>query len=639
MLESVWETRKSDLLDLITPFVLYAIASKTAPGEIVDISYTTEYVRENYGYVDIPASVIKKILHRNAHNCFKKNYGSYKLIKPLDFYINEVDRKRNECENYITQVSTDLASYLNDHCLRSHDISAEKASLQLHEFFSRYGLLVGTNRLEQERRLTPKDHEVDYYIARYILEKKQDNAPEYRHILSLTKGYYLQTAIYLQPENGNLRSANYSTVDFYYDTPFLLDLLGYQSEEAENAAKMLHDMLRRQKAKCYYFPHIGNEITSILTAYQHTIVGENRTWRTLEGLDRKKYTYSAVERLKNTWPKTLEASFEIKLKNTPSYLTREGGIVDESDVLDEKEIRGKILEQAHHYSPDNLDRDMESVLAIHRLREGYDCTEIESSRAVLVTNNYDLAKAFNRYYRLNVDSRAFSPVITASELSAIAWVKSGAVGDIPEIQLLVNAYTALQPIPELLERFSTVLDQMETEGKITGDVALAMRTNHYVKRELWKDSFGDESAITERTILSAKDKYDEQVIQEQIQSANIKTKKRQSELYERAESLAIKAGREEKQHLISKLQIVVRVLFVVVMLISLMIAYLSRGNAKITIAGIVVALFNILGIYDSLKARKHVLSKLIIHIANQYETKVIEKKRVEYLKLVDEKKD
>lgn len=86
----------------------------------------------------------------------------------------------------------------------------------------------------------------------------------------------------------------------YYDTPFLLDLLGYQSEEAENAAKMLHDMLRRQKAKCYYFPHIGNEITSILTAYQHTIVGKNRTWRTLEGLDRKKYTYSAVERLKQT---------------------------------------------------------------------------------------------------------------------------------------------------------------------------------------------------------------------------------------------------------------------------------------------------------------------------------------------------
>ena len=179
---------------------------------------------------------------------------------------------------------------------------------------------------------------------------------------------------------------------------------------------------------------------------------------------------------------------------------------------------------------------------------------------------------------------------------------------------------------------------METEGKITGDVALAMRTNHYVKRELWKDSFGDESAITERTILSAKDKYDQQVIQEQIQSANEKTKKRQSELYERAESLALKEGREAKQNLISKLQILVRVLFSVVLFISLMIVYLSWGNAKITLVGIVVALFDILGIYDSLKARKHLLSKIIIHIANQYETKVIEKKRVEYLKLVDEKK-
>lgn len=77
MLESIWEARQSDLLDLITPFVLYAIATKTSPGSTVDIHFAAKYVRENYGYTDIPESVIKKILNRNPQGSFKRCDGDY----------------------------------------------------------------------------------------------------------------------------------------------------------------------------------------------------------------------------------------------------------------------------------------------------------------------------------------------------------------------------------------------------------------------------------------------------------------------------------------------------------------------------------------------------------------------------------
>lgn len=634
MLESIWEARQSDLLDLITPFVLYAIATKTSPGSIVDIHFTAKYVREKYGYTDIPESVIKKILNRNPRGSFKRSDGNYTLIKPLDTYITEVERRRIECEDYIAKISVDLSEYLKSHCTRNRNCSSEEATLRLQAFFSRYGLFVGTDRLEQQSELTPKDHEIDYYIARYIIEKKKDQAIEYRYIISLIKGYYLQTAIYLQPENGNLRSANYSDVEFYYDTPFLLDLLGYQSNEAECAAKELHNMLMRQKAKCYFFPHTETEVTSILTAYQRTIEGKNHSWRTLEGLDRKKYSSAGVERLKQSWPRILEASYGIKLKSTPEYSKKADGSVDETDILDEREIRTRIQEQAHHYSQDNLDRDMESVLAIHRLRAGFSCTEIESSKAVFVTNNYDLSKAFNRYYRSNVNGKAFSPVITASELSAIAWIKGGSIGSIPETQLLVNAYAALQPIPELLERFSDVLDQMQTEGKISADAALAMRTSHYVRRELWQTTFGDETATSESTILSIKEKYDHQVLRDHLQTEELEKKKRQEELFKKVESQAIDEGRDAKNKFLFSLRKISKVICTILILLSLGATIISWGNLTLGIVWGILFLINCLALYDVWKTREQMLDAFLVWIANQQETKVVEKKKAEYLKLI-----
>ena len=615
--------------------MLYAIATKTSPGQSVDVKNAAVFVRENYGYTDLPNSVVERILKRNPHDSFEKKNGSYFLKKPLDSYVSEVDRKRTECENYISQIGVDLSCYLQSHCKRNHNCTEKEATVSLQSFFSRYGLFVGTNRLEQQTELSPKDHETDYYIARYIIEKKKDNAKEYMYIIALLKGYFLQTAIYLQPENGNLRTANYSEVEFYYDTPFLLDLLGYQSQEAEIAAKELHNMLKKQKAKCYYFPSTEEEIMSILSAYQHTIQGQWKSWRTLEGLDRKKYSSAGVERLKSSWMRTLEASFGIRQKSTPGYAENAEGNVEEAYILDENEIKECIKEQAQHYSEDNLKRDVESVLAIHRIRVGHSCSEIESSRSVFVTTNVDLAKAFNRYYRSKVNKKAFVPVITASELAAIAWIKGGSIGTIPESQLLINAYSALQPIPELLERFGTVLDQMQEEGKITPDVALALRTSHYVKRELWKNSFGDESSTNENTILAIKEKYDQQLLCDHLSEEEADRKKRQDDLYRRAESQAIDIGREKKEKMLRILRKAFKLVFAVLVIGSLIATISTWGNVQLSATFIVLLVVNSFAFYDVWKAREKTIDAVLVKISNQYETKVVEKKKKEYINVIE----
>lgn len=635
MLETMWENRNKDLLDLITPFVLYAVSKKTAPGEKIDIEYTVNYVRENYGYKDIPPSAIKKILNRNPEKCIKKDKKNYFLLASLDSYTNEIDRRRAECEERIKNIGEQLALYLKSHCVRKRDYTSKEAIAGLHSFFSHYGLYLGTERLEQQEKLTPKEHEIDYYISRYIFEKKASNSIEYKYIIDLVKGYFLKTAIYLQPENGNLTSANYSNVEFYYDTPILLNLLGYQSEEEEKAAKELHAMLKSQKGKCHFFPHAETEMVSILSAYQRMLTTGEHARRTLEGLDRKKYTASSVERIKSSWKKTLETMFGITQKDIPAYSVKEDGSVDEKLVLDETELKAAVREKTKHYAEDNLQRDIESLLAIHRIRNNCPCLEIESSKAVFVTNNYDLTVAWNKYYKSKVDAKVFPIIITLPELAAIAWIKSGSVDNLPESQLLTNAYAALQPIPELLEKFSIVLDQMQYEGRITADEAAALRTNHYVKRELWEKTFGDENAANEQTVLEIKAKYDEGVLSDYKQ----KEKKRKDALYENAEIEAVKVGKVRKEFVLNKLRMISKIITIFLVLICLYATIKTWGNFSLNVFFAIVILVTLVSLYDVWKSREKFWDAVLVRIANQYETHVVEKKKKEYLSLLSHDKE
>ena len=126
---------------------------------------------------------------------------------------------------------------------------------------------------------------------------------------------------------------------------------------------------------------------------------------------------------------------------------------------------------------------------------------IEHCQAIFVTTNKTLAREANNYYKRNVCENTFPLLITDTDLAALTWVKCGSVVDLPERQLLRNAYMATQPMPEMIEKFTQVLDQMQTEGKVTESIAVAIRSSRYTKKELLFSSFEDPEAINENLIL------------------------------------------------------------------------------------------------------------------------------------------
>lgn len=518
MLEAIWSSRRKDMIDLITPFILYAVAKQTSPGEQIDTKAVQKYVQINNGYPDLPESIIKAALSRKPRSAVKKENKKFFLIKPLDNEISRMDQRKQECTEDIARIGDRLSQYLENHCKSKVHISQENAIGRLHSFFARYGLEVGTENLAGVT-IKPEEYESDYYIARFIFECKDRQDPLYQSIIDLVKGYFLRLAIYIQPENGNIQAASFVNTIFVLDTPVLIDLLGYQGEERRNNVNALVKMLKRQKAKLCYFPHIKQEVINILTAYKYSLISGAACagGRTLEGLDLRGFNVSDVEREIQLLGSKLESKFNITERDRPTYATKADNSVDESQVLDEAGIKQYVKDNTPHYANDNLDNDLDSVLAVHKLREGETFRNIEDCRFIFVTNNIDFIRAFNKYYRDNVDKETFQLAISVNSLSAITWIKCGEVDHLSETELLKNAYCAMQPIPEIMIKLEEVLSKLRESGEIQPEQVVALRASRVFQNDLWINSFGNVEAVNESSVRRAQQKYKETLMAEEAE--------------------------------------------------------------------------------------------------------------------------
>ena len=640
MLETMWKSRAQDLLDLISPFVLYATAKVSSPNEIIDKNNVLSIIKQEFGYTDMPMIVIEKVYKRNP-GIFQKSYGEYRLIGNLDGIVEDIEKRRNDCESNITTISNQLINYFEEHTSSHKRITVDEAVDYLQRFFSRYGIFVGTNQLEDHA----DDYgwrEYDYYIAQYIFEKKDAHEIEYEYIIDLVKGYFLQSAIYLQAENGNIITSTYRNVSFYYDTPFILRLLGYKTLEDEKSAIELHNALAKQRGKFFYFPQTQYEVVGILNAYQRDL--GHTSYFTLEGLDDKKYSSADVERLKHTWENKLNYTFNAKLAERPEYPKRNDGTIETQSTIDEDDLVDYIKDRIKWRSQDSLKADMESVIGIHKLRGSIVSEEIEHCKALFVTTNAKLANEINTYYRNNVNDKTFPLVITDSDLAALTWIKCGSTGDLPERQLLRNAFMATQPTPEILEKFSVVLDQMQGEGKLSYELAVAIKSSRYTKKELVFASFDGEDEINECLVDKIHNMLKEEYSFDARQDERMKFKKKQSEIRQtqlcQARNKAREKAQDKKDKTLKKTRRVVSSISVILCIGAIIGLVISIKGLQIKsfvyyISLVLFFIISAISVIDTLLGKMLIIDRLLVYHANTLAEKTYKEAYYEYSSIID----
>lgn len=60
MLYALWQSKRQDLLDLIQPFVLYAVGNTTKVGGKIDEEKICECMENEFGYKSFQPAVVKK---------------------------------------------------------------------------------------------------------------------------------------------------------------------------------------------------------------------------------------------------------------------------------------------------------------------------------------------------------------------------------------------------------------------------------------------------------------------------------------------------------------------------------------------------------------------------------------------------
>ncbi len=613
MLTAIWDQTHKDNLELLKPFIIYLIGKSTNIQDEINISQIIKEMDEEFGFPNIPKAVIIKIFNRMKKILLRKNKKFY-LIKDLSKEVKEFVENKNQIRDESDKVINNLMEYLKKCHNNFEKITMDETKKLLNVFLEKNGFITIENIENLKNVGEYKTDQANYYIAKFILNENEKNTRIFEGIYKIVCGFMLANTIYIQVENDN--KASLKNLDCYLDTPLILSILELKTEEQNNSAKLLVDLLEKKQAKIKCFEHNYKEVYSIIYAYKENI-GKFKE-KTLEGLDVKKYTYTDVERLLDNLKNILKKK-HIEIEEKPSY--DDYNIVIDEQGLEEflkEKYKDKIEKKEKVLGP-----DIDSISAISRLRKGKNVTKLEESKAIFVTTNYDLIK----YSNLFLNKSEFGEIsysISDIELTTILWLKTFKTNpDLPKFKLIENARLSLEPNSQIMERFKDVIEKMKEEELINDtDVLENLKTNIYYKTELMEKIQGDGDNLTDDIVRGIIDKKTENLqIELDVAKEKIIQLEKEKEVNENKRKISRKMIEEEcknKAHKISKwlgkiLRILIYAIFLLLLSYCCYITYIDiiEGQENISVSTIMLFIIAITGIIDMSCSKMNFIIKFL----------------------------
>lgn len=648
MLYALWQTKRSDLLDLIRPFVLYAVGVTTKVGDIIDVEGICRYMESEFGYQSFQCAVVERILLRETSDAIKqesriikKEDRKFILIASLSTQVEKFNSKRLVCKEHSDAVTTALAGYLNHNraCRRDNYTSSE-AEVFLLSFFERQGgsIVLSADDL---RQISFKNSELDFFIGKFILEENEKRSSLMDYIVELVKGYFVTTALYLQAENLDVTHASFSNVIFYLDTRLLLALLGFKSSQENESVQEMVKSLQRNGAKLACFSYNIEEVENILEAYKQSTVSPRRypATITLEFFDERGASYTHVDAAQKAFIQKLrnfqvnEISFEAALINA--------GVKDQATgLLNDDELRNILLEMKPSYNVSTLPDDLAAINTVSRIRRGKRLPNIEKCKAVFVTSNPLLVSGTKQLLINHSEDVGFPLAITGNDLCVMAWLKDfERSNNLPKMRLLENVLAALTPSKELMDAYFDNVDYLEKQGDLSGDEAALLRMDQFAKKELMELTKGEKGNLSTAVVQTIRENIRRESKEEGIKIGENRGTQTLNELRTAACKRAEKKieeeyGRKEKRwiKIIKIAAIVIALLFSSA---SIYMIVMTGIGSPLSIATTFVALVTLVQGTGTLLIKDNWATKTVRRSLQRQKFKELDERKTKYLSLMD----
>ena len=269
-------------------------------------------------------------------------------------------------------------------------------------------------------------------------------------------------------------------VALFFDTRFVLRILGYVADELSKAATELISLARQLDAKTCVFRHNLEEIQRIFDSVainlQHNLgEGEIASYAFEHGLLPADLIELGMELEKNC------QRVGIEVIDAPELTTQLS--INERQLDSQLEVD---LRQSYERARQT---DVDSLAAIYRLRKGEPKRFLEKCDALFVTTNKSLADSSVRYFRqffkelgkANRVQLCMTDVVLATRL----WTKLPTSYDkLPRQQIVAHALSSLRPNQILLDKFRSHLQSFVTEDKISDEQAARVKLSTFASKIL-----------------------------------------------------------------------------------------------------------------------------------------------------------
>lgn len=504
-----WDRSQQDILDNYIPLVAHALQqhnSNTLSLEEFKIHF------RNVSEFDIPTGAIISLLKRASkkHGLVQKNAQGIFEINREKVDENSYSQTRERETRRYNQMKTAFCAYCKEYL--NVNVSSEDADEYFFETLYEIAPALFARVSDIEHIGKVDVPEKQYLVGRFVGHVAQNDDTSFDAIVSFVRGAMLtETFYYSHP--GDIPK-KMREVRVFFDTVFLLRVLGYCDDMLSEPCRELIEMLRAMGVRMRVFPQTRDEIIGILNAAafqlrtQRRLIA-NRPGDAFDYFNSCGYTNSDVElaiaKLNDNLSKR-----KIFIEETPEH-TEDFGV-------DENKLSERIKERIPGQSEAARNHDVDCLAAIHRLRHARPMEYLESCVAIFITTNASVASVAAEFFSTE-HGRSNVPVCMGDQVfTTLIWMKAvKKMPDLPKEQLVAQCYAATQPSEGLWAKYVAEAEKLRAEGGIEeGDYAVLIHGLE-ARQKLMDLTLGEGEIVqgTVRDVLeSAKSKYTEKVREE-----------------------------------------------------------------------------------------------------------------------------
>lgn len=494
LLKVNWDKFQRGYLDNFVPIIAECV--RLLPQDIVSLSEVQSKVRSEFG-LNMPQNTLETLLRLVKKHGFVKQ--ELNVLKKNSERLAQLNFRPVQIE--VLTAYEELVAKLVRFCHESHSVTwteaeAEGALLAYlqDDKLIIFGSQVAGTTIPPAPAMSMNNRDTRYLVGDFVRYLKEGYSPVFDMFETIVKGNMLANAIFLpDPAEAQRRFRNTA---IYFDTKFLIWALGYAGSPREAPCRELLSLLYETGADLRCFAHTVEEIERILnTAGRLLFNQEKATGAMVPMIDHfvaKGYTQSDIELLSVRLPRNLR-TLRIEVVGKPSYDPKVFNI-------DEAALESRFRDTIWYRDDTPLFRDVDSIAAVMRLRQGRAPSLVEECGAIFVTTNTLLAKGCREEF-CSTSSNVISPCITDYALTNLVWLKKPmGAPDLPRKRLIADYYAAIQPSDDLWQAYLAEIEKLEALGDVAAEDYYLLRYAIEAKQALMELTNGDRRAFTQATV-------------------------------------------------------------------------------------------------------------------------------------------